>query len=91
MLHLTLFAILLVSPALADCRMHKPHKCGAMAEQKAQPAMPTDPVCGMQIDPAKATAKSDYKGKTYYFCCNGCKKSFDANPDSFLNKDNKPK
>jgi Cu+-exporting ATPase len=39
-------------------------------------------VCGMQIDPAKAAAKSEYKGKTYYFCCNGCKKSFDANPES---------
>lgn len=48
-----------------------------------------DPVCGMQVDPAKAAAKSTYEGKNYYFCSAGCKKAFDANPGAFV-KD-KPK
>jgi len=38
-----------------------------------------DPVCGMQVDPQKAKARSEVAGKTYYFCCEGCKKKFEAN------------
>ena len=40
----------------------------------------TDPVCGMQVDPAKAAGTSQYQGQTYYFCSKGCKTKFDANP-----------
>jgi Cu+-exporting ATPase len=43
-----------------------------------------DPVCGMQVDPQKAPAKSEFQGNTYYFCCAGCKKKFDANPTRYL-------
>jgi len=43
-----------------------------------------DPVCGMDVDPETAAGKSEYKGKTYYFCAPGCKKSFDANPEKYL-------
>ena len=43
-----------------------------------------DPVCKMTIDSEKAAAKSDYKGKTYYFCAPGCKKAFDADPEKYL-------
>jgi YHS domain-containing protein len=42
-----------------------------------------DVVCGMQVDPAKAAGKSEYNGKTYYFCSPGCKKKFDANPSQY--------
>ncbi len=43
-----------------------------------------DPVCKMEVDPKTAKYKSDYKGKTYYFCAPGCKKSFDENPKKFV-------
>ena len=43
-----------------------------------------DPVCGMDIDPAKAAGKSEYKGQTYYFCSPGCKKSFDKDPEKYV-------
>jgi Cu+-exporting ATPase len=43
-----------------------------------------DPVCKMKVEPAKAPGKSDYKGKTYYFCALGCKKMFDKNPEKYL-------
>jgi P-type Cu+ transporter len=36
-----------------------------------------DAVCGMEIDPAKAAAKSEFQGDTYYFCSTGCKSKFD--------------
>jgi Cu+-exporting ATPase len=46
--------------------------------------MERDVVCGMQVDPSKAAATSSYKGASYYFCCAGCKKKFDAEPDRYL-------
>jgi YHS domain-containing protein len=44
-----------------------------------------DPVCGMDIDPNTAAGKSEYKGTTYYFCSLGCKKSFDKEPEKYVN------
>ncbi len=45
--------------------------------------MERDVVCGMQVDPAKAAATSEYNGKTYYFCSSSCKIKFDANPKQY--------
>jgi YHS domain-containing protein len=45
--------------------------------------MATDPVCKMQIDESKAAGKSEYQGKTYYFCAVGCKNKFDENPQAY--------
>ena len=44
---------------------------------------PLCPVCEMNVDPATAP-KSVYKGKTYYFCSDDDKKTFDAAPDKFV-------
>ncbi len=38
-----------------------------------------DPVCGMEVG-ERARHKSSYKGKTYYFCSEGCKGAFDSAP-----------
>jgi Cu+-exporting ATPase len=46
--------------------------------------MERDVVCGMQVDPAKAVATSEYNGKTYYFCAKVCKTKFDANPSQYV-------
>ena len=43
-----------------------------------------DVVCGMDVEPDSAAAKSEYQGKTYYFCAPGCKKEFDANPSKYV-------
>jgi Cu+-exporting ATPase len=43
-----------------------------------------DPVCGMTVDPQSAKERADYKGKTYYFCCAGCKTKFAADPEKYL-------
>ena len=57
---------------------------GATQKQEPQAKTVVDPVCGMTIDPAKATGKSEYKGTTYFFCSDRCKKTFDANPEAVL-------
>jgi len=46
--------------------------------------MAKDLVCGMDVDEATAQWKSEYQGKTYYFCAPGCKKSFDQNPEKYV-------
>jgi YHS domain-containing protein len=46
--------------------------------------MAKDPVCGMMVDEKTAAGKSEYQGKTYYFCATLCKKKFDADPASYL-------
>ena len=48
--------------------------------------MAKDPVCGMQLAEASAAAKSDYTGKTYYFCSAACKAAFDKNPEKYAAK-----
>jgi Cu+-exporting ATPase len=44
----------------------------------------TDPVCGMQVDPHTAKHRHDHQGRTYYFCCNGCRSKFAADPQKYL-------
>jgi len=46
--------------------------------------MEQDVICGMEVDPAKAAATSQYGGKTYYFCSKSCKTKFDANPAQYV-------
>lgn len=46
--------------------------------------MERDPVCGMNVDPAKAAAKVDHGGKTYYFCAPGCARKFQQAPEKYL-------
>ncbi len=46
--------------------------------------MAIDPVCKMQVDEKTSKITSTYKGKTYYFCAQGCKRSFDKEPEKYL-------
>ena len=46
----------------------------------------TDPVCGMQIDPASAAGEADYNGETFHFCSKNCLETFRREPEKFANK-----
>lgn len=46
--------------------------------------MATDPVCGMNVDPAKASGSFAFEGKTYYFCSSHCLAKFKADPAGFV-------
>ena len=41
--------------------------------------MATDPICGMEVDENTAL-KTEYEGKTYYFCSVFCKYVFEREP-----------
>jgi len=42
-----------------------------------------DPVCGMFVNVSGARHKSAHKGTDVYFCCAGCKQTFDRNPEKY--------
>ena len=44
----------------------------------------TDPVCGMAISVEGADVTYEYAGKTYYFCCPGCRGVFAKDPEKAL-------
>ena len=43
-----------------------------------------DPVCGMAVTIDASKYKSEIDGKSFYFCCAGCKQTFDQQPDKYL-------
>jgi len=45
--------------------------------------MAKDVTCGMTVDEKTAKFKSDYMGKTYYFCSQMCKTTFDKDPAKY--------
>jgi len=46
--------------------------------------MAKDPVCGMEVDERNARWKTEYKGKTYYFCAHGCQLKFEEEPERYI-------
>jgi len=36
-----------------------------------------DPVCGMEVDPGETDYSTEHDGRTYYFCSESCRESFD--------------
>jgi Cu+-exporting ATPase len=50
--------------------------------------MAKDPVCGMEIDERTAAGRSEYNGKTYYFCAPGCLRAFVNEPEKYVRLDN---
>src|SRR6266700_460871 len=43
-----------------------------------------DPICGMTVDTNKASHKSEYQGKIFFFCCAGCKQTFERGPERYF-------
>jgi xanthine dehydrogenase accessory factor len=43
-----------------------------------------DPVCGMTVTPDGAGLPAEYGGSTYYFCCAGCRRTFEESPDAYV-------
>jgi len=43
-----------------------------------------DPVCGMTVDRHAGKPTATYLGRTYYFCGEGCKAKFDADPERYV-------
>ncbi|MBI5946968.1 MAG: YHS domain-containing protein [Chloroflexi bacterium] len=46
--------------------------------------MKRDPVCGMTIAEKDAVGTAVHQGVTYYFCSEGCRRRFAADPAEFV-------
>ena len=42
-----------------------------------------DPVCGMEVDPHTAPARTCYNGIQVYFCAQGCMNAFESDPQKY--------
>ncbi len=45
--------------------------------------MAKDPVCGREVEEERFNEQSEYRGRTYYFCSNDCKTTFDDDPRKY--------
>ena len=71
-------------PSNAPHSHSTPDPMMTMSEPPLPEGHARDPVCGMAVDPATAKHTAEHAGTTYYFCCNGCREKFVADPARFL-------
>jgi xanthine dehydrogenase accessory factor len=50
----------------------------APAAAAAAPPLAVDPICGMTVAAIASTPSVEHDGRTVYFCCEGCKATFEA-------------
>lgn len=65
---------------------HSSHDHHAHAGHAAAGGKVKDPVCGMDVDPHTAKHRATHDGHPYYFCSNGCREKFVADPMKYLGK-----
>jgi P-type Cu+ transporter len=53
------------------------------ARSQSEALTATDPVCGMEVNPAKAPHRYAHAGREYFFCCTVCRGKFIANPEKY--------
>src|SRR3954452_10662740 len=62
-----------------DHGSHHGHGAGQDTED-----LVTDPVCGMQVDPAQSTRQVEHEGQVFHFCSDTCQRKFRADPARYL-------
>jgi xanthine dehydrogenase accessory factor len=56
---------------------------GGEGSAPAPPAQAIDPICGMTVEVATARHTAEHAGRTWYFCCGGCRQRFLAEPERY--------
>ncbi len=46
-----------------------------------------DPVCGMAVTLGGSDWVTEYRGREYHFCSEGCMKAFNTHPSMYLERD----
>jgi xanthine dehydrogenase accessory factor len=71
-------------PAAEHHHHHAPDRVPLSMAQVTVPATAIDPVCGMEVTLEGARHTAQHAGQTYYFCCPGCQRSFEKEPEKYL-------
>ena len=74
----------LVAAAAADAAVLPPAAPGSLERPAGDGVILVDPVCGMSVDRADVRHIADHEGRTYAFCCAGCRTRFAKNPARYL-------
>ncbi len=61
----------------------KARKAIRVALPMAEAEQAVDPVCGMAVAVATARHQAEHQGRTFYFCCGGCREKFVAEADRY--------
>ena len=56
----------------------------AVAQSAASADEALDPVCGMTVVIATARHRAEFAGRSYYFCCGGCRERFLKEPHAYV-------
>lgn len=72
---------------LAEIVQHKAQStpvAAPTARAEDSPATAVDPVCGMSVTISPEGHQATVAGTTYWFCCAGCRRRFEQEPQQFL-------
>jgi len=84
-------AVSILAEIVQQRRAHKPEPGDDDAEGIAAAAVEgRDPVCGMIVEPASATYRTQARGRVFHFCCAGCKDTFDRDPERYAARVDRP-
>jgi xanthine dehydrogenase accessory factor len=61
-----------------------PPSGGSASPGGSPPRDSRDPVCGMTVAADASSYPLEHDGETYYFCCAGCRRSFQEDPAAYL-------
>jgi xanthine dehydrogenase accessory factor len=54
-----------------------------MRESTGGPDTAVDPVCGMAVEVVSTRHMVEHGGARYYFCCSGCRRAFEQEPEKY--------
>ena len=57
---------------------------GGQGKPELRLAEAVDPVCGMTVTAGAAGMPAEHEGTAYYFCCAGCRRTFEKDPDAYI-------
>ena len=79
------------SEAFPGLEAQEPTEKNAPADPERPAASPVetlqeqiDPICHMTVNTATASYTARYQERTFYFCCGGCQRKFQAEPERYV-------
>jgi xanthine dehydrogenase accessory factor len=72
------------SGTLAQVPAPRPGHRAELTQAELTQAEAVDPVCGMTVAPGPSGLPLEHGGATYHFCCAGCRRSFEEDPDAYI-------
>jgi xanthine dehydrogenase accessory factor len=75
-------AVSILAEIIQHHRSDKPAEA-ALAPAAVEPTEALDPICGMTVVIATARYRSQAAGRIAYFCCLGCKETFEQDPQRY--------